>query len=168
LPAASAAERRFLATAYSRLFRRRFLRFPSLRTLSFRGAFRPCRWLLCWKCLTGFGVRAPLLPLVLCFVLSLYFFAASLLHISFVSHSSESPLVNLSRLRLLEAVPDIDCDSPLLLISRTTSSLVRYRCPTSLLFGSLTQYPFLPWPDYTEGHSADLGRALGVGETWGR
>ena len=40
------------------------------------------------------------------------------------------------------------------------NSPVVYRCPKAYLLNRFASAPFVPWPDYTEGESEDLGRAL--------
>jgi len=61
-----------------------------------------------------------------------------------------------------DAAPDIQCDASVLLIrwSGEQDSPVQYRCPTTYLLNRHASRPFLPWPDYREGYSADLAVVL--------
>jgi len=61
-----------------------------------------------------------------------------------------------------DEVKDMHCDSGLVLFQwdRSPDSPVRYRCPTGYILNRHSSLPFMPWPDYHEGYSADLAAAL--------
>ena len=62
-----------------------------------------------------------------------------------------------------DEVTDIKCDGGILLArfeKRDAGSSVAYRCPTVMILNRNSTTPFLPWPDYTEGSSAALGKAI--------
>jgi len=61
-----------------------------------------------------------------------------------------------------DAAPDIECDASVLLFrwNGERDSPVEYRCPTVYLLNRHASKPFLPWPDYRAGQSADLAVAL--------
>lgn len=58
----------------------------------------------------------------------------------------------------LLGVKDIKCESMILV--RTTSQTAIYRCPKSWAWGTYSDHPFVPWPSYQEGESADLKNRL--------
>jgi len=45
-------------------------------------------------------------------------------------------------------------------IYRFDDEISTYRCPTSIALSNLTTQPFIPWPDYQEGHSPTLKQAV--------
>jgi len=61
-----------------------------------------------------------------------------------------------------EEVSDMHCEAGRILIQwdHSPDSPVRYRCPRGYMLNRHASLPFLPWPDYSEGYSADLAVAL--------
>ncbi|MBA4953740.1 hypothetical protein H2O03_32915 [Pseudomonas aeruginosa] len=61
-----------------------------------------------------------------------------------------------------DQVKDMHCDADVILArwDEKANSPVAYRCPKVYLLNRFASAPFVPWPDYTEGESEDLGRAL--------
>ncbi|WP_394817255.1 MULTISPECIES: hypothetical protein, partial [Citrobacter freundii complex] len=61
-----------------------------------------------------------------------------------------------------DQVKDMHCDADVILArwDEKANSPVVYRCPKAYLLNRFASAPFVPWPDYTEGESEDLGRAL--------
>ncbi len=62
-----------------------------------------------------------------------------------------------------EQVKDMHCDSDIVLFRGDlgqSGEPVQYRCPHAFLLNRFASNPFVPWPDYSEGVSADLGTAL--------
>ncbi|MGS5901614.1 hypothetical protein AB2P79_06440 [Escherichia coli] len=61
-----------------------------------------------------------------------------------------------------DQVKDMHCDAGVILArwDEKAASPVVYRCPKMYLLNRYTSAPFVPWPDYTEGESEDLSRAL--------
>jgi len=61
-----------------------------------------------------------------------------------------------------DEVKDMHCDSSLVLFQwdRSPDSPVRYRCLRGYMLNRHSSLPFMPWPDYDEGYSADLAAAL--------
>jgi len=61
-----------------------------------------------------------------------------------------------------DEVKDMHCDSGLVLFQwdRSPDSPVRYRCPRGYMLNRHSSLPFMPWPNYSEGYSADLAAAL--------
>jgi len=61
-----------------------------------------------------------------------------------------------------EEVNDMHCEAGQILIQwdHSPDSPIRYRCPRGYLLNRHASLPFLPWPDYSEGYSADLAVAL--------
>jgi hypothetical protein len=60
-------------------------------------------------------------------------------------------------------VTDIQCDSGVLLArleAGDAGAAITYRCPTSSVLNRHTSAPFVPWPDYREGSSKELGKAM--------
>lgn len=57
-------------------------------------------------------------------------------------------------------VNDIVCESPMMLIHHTPGTPTVWRCPTGVILLADTPSPFLPWPDYRQGHSASLSGAI--------
>ncbi|WP_411961242.1 hypothetical protein ACK3BE_32430 (plasmid) [Pseudomonas mandelii] len=77
--------------------------------------------------------------------------------LSFVD--SHSGMVNFEVFR--SEVHDMKCESDIIIANYVEGEPAKYRCPTGFLFNQFGGAPFAPWPDYTEGSSADLGQALG-------
>jgi len=61
-----------------------------------------------------------------------------------------------------DEVNDMHCDAGRILIQwdQSPDTPVRYRCPRGYMLNRHASVPFLPWPDYSEGYSADLAVAL--------
>ncbi|QRD62685.1 hypothetical protein H8Z72_22570 (plasmid) [Xanthomonas citri pv. citri] len=65
-----------------------------------------------------------------------------------------------------DKVKDVDCADAILIIEPVVEqgtgvpSAVTYRCPRGYVINRLAVHPFMPWPDYDEGTSADLAAAL--------
>lgn len=61
-----------------------------------------------------------------------------------------------------EQVPEIKCGSDVVLarFEKREVPAVAYRCPTLFLLNRFSTTPFVPWPDYQEGVSKDLGKAI--------
>ncbi len=55
-------------------------------------------------------------------------------------------------------VDDLLCES--YAIVRIDGDDAIYRCPTYMVFGPYSETPFIPWPAYVEGRSAELKAAL--------
>jgi len=55
----------------------------------------------------------------------------------------------------------VECAAGTVIVADYTEHPVRYRCPRTLVWGSMvTPTPFVPWPSYEEGTSETLGRAV--------
>jgi len=85
--------------------------------------------------------------------------AATASQLAFTS-SADSGMVSFVFFR--DQVKDMRCDSDVILArwDRSADSAVVYRCPKAYLLNRYAAAPFVPWPDYTEGSSADLAAAL--------
>ena len=61
-----------------------------------------------------------------------------------------------------DQVKDMHCDSDVILArwDMREGTPVIYRCPKAYMLNGYSSAPFVPWPDYTEGVSVDLGKAL--------
>lgn len=59
-----------------------------------------------------------------------------------------------------DQVTDMKCDSAVILAKYKPGEPVRYRCPTSVILNRFSSVPFVPWPDYNEGESEQLARAI--------
>jgi len=61
-----------------------------------------------------------------------------------------------------DEVNDMHCEASRILIQwdHSPDFPVRYRCPRWYMLNRHASLPFLPWPDYREGYSADLAVAL--------
>jgi len=61
-----------------------------------------------------------------------------------------------------EEVNDMHCEASRILIrwDHSPDSPVRYRCPRGYMLNRHASMSFMPWPDYSEGYSADLAVAL--------
>ncbi len=61
-----------------------------------------------------------------------------------------------------DEVKDMNCDSDVLIVQwqQQQQGPTRYRCPDAIVLNQWTSAPFVPWPNYTEGSSADLTAAL--------
>ncbi|APC19663.1 hypothetical protein BLL42_27535 (plasmid) [Pseudomonas frederiksbergensis] len=60
-----------------------------------------------------------------------------------------------------ESVTDMKCGSDLILAKYIEGQPTQYRCPNGFIMNQFRGAPFVPWPDYTEGTSAELGVAIG-------
>lgn len=84
---------------------------------------------------------------------------ATAMQVAFVN--DQAGMVNFDAFR--SEVQDIECDSSILLArfeKRETGSAVVYRCPTLMILNRNASAPFVPWPNYTEGSSMELGKAI--------
>lgn len=105
----------------------------------------------------GFWFVGWLLASVLAAGVALVATASQLLFVSL----GESGMVAFGYFRdQVKDMPDCDADTILARWDRSGASPVVYRCPKAYLFNPLASAPFVPWPDYTEGSSADLAAAL--------
>jgi len=102
----------------------------------------------------GFGFSAKRLTLAA---------SASLVLIAATSHlifTRDAGTVTFEFFR--DEVNDMHCEASRILIQwdHSPDSPVRYRCPRGYMLNRHASLPFLPWPDYSEGYSADLAVAL--------
>ncbi|HEJ2342361.1 TPA: hypothetical protein ACKQHR_001595 [Pseudomonas aeruginosa] len=81
-------------------------------------------------------------------------------HLAFFT-SSQDGYANVGLLREIADLSDMkDCKSGIALVQFREAGPINYRCPSLLIFGSDTQQPFIPWPDYVEGASQGLADAI--------
>ena len=62
-----------------------------------------------------------------------------------------------------DQVTDIKCDSSMILArleTPETGAAITYRCPTISILNRQSSAPFVPWPNYKEGSSMELGTAM--------
>ena len=59
---------------------------------------------------------------------------------------------------LASRYPQLDC--PDMVLFRMGNETAVYRCPTRIFLGGMTVTPFVPWPAYVQGESAELKRVL--------
>ncbi|HGY1948833.1 TPA: hypothetical protein ACNVO8_004308 [Escherichia coli] len=83
---------------------------------------------------------------------------ATALQLSFLDENSG--MVSFGFFR--DQVKDMRCDSDVILArwDMHEGTPVVYRCPKAYVLNGYSSSPFVPWPDYTEGASVDLGKAL--------
>ena len=82
-------------------------------------------------------------------------------HVQFAS--DEAGWADIEALHELKYATDIGCAAGVVIVnwpSEDTSVPARYRCPSGFAFGTHAQLPFVPWPDYQEGESLELAKAL--------
>lgn len=100
------------------------------------------------------ALGAPLLATVA----SVYIVGACLNHYRFF-RGSQNRFAVLNAEAFPAARREIGCDQVVLL--RMSRSAATYRCQTTVMFGGFdSQWPFIPWPDYTEGRSVALKVSL--------
>lgn len=54
----------------------------------------------------------------------------------------------------------LDCGNVMLIRKAPRGEPAYWRCPKSIILLGNSSKPFVPWPDYTKGHSAELNTAL--------
>jgi len=82
-------------------------------------------------------------------------------HVQFAS--DEAGWADIAALHELKYATDVECASGVVIVnwpSEDTTVPARYRCPFGLALGPHAQLPFVPWPDYEEGESLELAKAL--------
>jgi hypothetical protein len=81
-------------------------------------------------------------------------------HLSFYRSSSDG-WANLELIKEISPISDMkSCNASIVLIRISDSGAMEYRCPTIMILNSRSSQPFVPWPDYTEGTSQQLGDAI--------
>lgn len=72
-----------------------------------------------------------------------------------------SGMVNYGAIKQMTEITDMpDCKSDIVLAHYEYGQPVVYRCPKAYVLNALTSNPFVPWPDYIEGTSVQLGQAM--------
>ncbi|MBF8643121.1 hypothetical protein [Pseudomonas luteola] len=72
-----------------------------------------------------------------------------------------SAMVNYGAIKQMAEITDMpDCKSDIVLAHYEYGKPVVYRCPKAYVLNALTSNPFVPWPDYIEGTSVQLGQAM--------
>jgi hypothetical protein len=72
-----------------------------------------------------------------------------------------SGMVNYGAIRQMTEITDMpDCKSDIVLAHYEQGQPVVYRCPKAYVLNGMTSSPFIPWPDYIEGSSVQLGQAM--------
>jgi len=72
-----------------------------------------------------------------------------------------SGMVNYGAIKQMAEITDMpDCKSDIVLAHYEYGQPVVYRCPKAYVLNALTSNPFVPWPDYIEGTSVQLGQAM--------
>lgn len=82
-------------------------------------------------------------------------------HVQFAS--DEAGWANIEALHELNYAGDLACAGGVVIVNwpaEDSNVPARYRCPTGFAFGTHAQLPFVPWPDYQEGESLELAKAL--------
>ena len=71
-------------------------------------------------------------------------------------------LVNISVLRSMTTIDDIECNSDYMLVkvSDDEKEPTAWRCPTVIALMKNSSVPFIPYPDYTSGSSVQLSVAI--------
>lgn len=81
-------------------------------------------------------------------------------HLSFYRSSSDG-WANLELIKEISPISDMaNCDASIVLVRNSDSGAMEYRCPTIMIVNRHSSQPFVPWPDYTEGSSQQLGDAI--------
>lgn len=118
-------------------------------------------WRLRWESAPGFwAVGSNVLGLVL----SLYMGVVALQHEAFYMghHSDDVGMANLGYLRESGEVSDVQCPADLVIVKDVRSGRGAYRCPTVFVLGKFTDKPFIPWPGYIDGESAQMAAAVSM------
>lgn len=72
-----------------------------------------------------------------------------------------SGMVNYGAIKQIAEITDMpDCKSDIVLAHYEKGQPVVYRCPKAYVLNPMTSNPFVPWPDYIEGTSVQLGQAM--------
>jgi hypothetical protein len=81
------------------------------------------------------------------------------LQLEFVHHKGAG-FVSLGFVR--DQVHDMECSADVVLThwDHAENSPVVYRCPTTIMLNPYSSTPFIPWPSYHQGESADLARVM--------
>lgn len=82
-------------------------------------------------------------------------------HVQFAS--DEAGWADIGALHELNYAGDVACAAGVVIVNWPTEDSTvpaRYRCPTGFTLGTRAQLPFVPWPDYQEGESLQLAKAL--------
>lgn len=98
----------------------------------------------------------PMGALVLSTVLGGVGVMATIKQLSFVDENSG--MLNFGFFR--ESVTDMKCGSDLILAKFIEGQPAKYRCPKGFIMNQFSGAPFVPWPDYIEGESAELGAVI--------
>lgn len=81
-------------------------------------------------------------------------------HLSFYRSSSDG-WANLELIKEISPISDMkNCNASIVLVRNSDSGAIEYRCPTIMIVNRHSSQPFVPWPDYTEGSSQQLGDAI--------
>ena len=99
---------------------------------------------------------------VLGLLLSAYIGMVALQHEAFYAgHDSDDiGMANLGFLREAGEAKDVACTADLVIVKGIKSGVGAYRCPTVLVLGKFSDKPFIPWPGYVEGESAQMAMAI--------
>lgn len=105
----------------------------------------------------GFGRTGRLVAPVACAALVLLITGIQL---EFARHK-DAGFVSLAIMR--DQVHDMQCRSDIVLArwNQSEGTPVVYRCPHEITLNSFSSTPFIPWPGYRQGESADLAKAMG-------
>lgn len=104
----------------------------------------------------GFGRTGALVAPTACAALLL---AITGLQLEF-AHHKDAGTVSFGYVR--DQVHDAKCNAETVLArwDMSADKPIIYRCPTLLILNSYSTTPFVPWPDYIEGESKDLAKAV--------
>jgi len=107
----------------------------------------------------GFGLSAR--RLVLAASASLVLVSAAS-HLMFIRDAGTVTAGTVTFEFFRDEVKDMHCEAGLILIrwDQSPNSPVQYRCPRGYMLNRHASRPFLPWPDYSAGYSADLAVIL--------
>jgi len=83
-------------------------------------------------------------------------------HFVFFKNRENSGTLDIQSMRMFDPeFKGVECAAGTVIVADYTEHPVRYRCPRTLVWGSMvTPTPFVPWPSYEEGTSETLGRAV--------
>lgn len=104
----------------------------------------------------GFARMGKLVAPVICAALLVLITG---LQLEFVRHKGAG-YISLGFVR--DQVKDMQCNADVVLTQwdRAESGPVVYRCPTTIMLNPYSSTPFIPWPSYYQGESADLARVM--------
>lgn len=102
-------------------------------------------------------------------VMVLTFLSAGLVTVAGIKHfqfvGPDSGMANFDFFR--DQASDMRCSSGIILYTGASADLhtsgerpITYRCPTSYVLNPYTRSPFVPWPDFKDGESLELAKAL--------